>query len=343
MVRLAARTRTMRIAALLLSAAAARAAAAPTASVFALSTAAPAHTVDSRFASFSFDASVLRGDDPMGFFASPSVATLLAGLAPAYFRFSGTDIDSMTFNESAACDNAAKPLCINASQLTHILTSASAAGLDLVLGLNGKLGKSAAAPNAAWDETNAEVELAWLDAAVAATGVAPPHGYELSNEVDLWPYILNGSHLVNGSVLASDVARLRGLIATMPHLSAAPVTTFGPDTCNCYNGDNVLKEFATASAAPPSLQKFTWHFYNQGRAASADAMVSVAAADYLGKKLQRQQQPCAPRPRRRTSSLAKRASASWAAASGRTTRIGPSNSLMVSSFSTSWGLRPRPT
>ena len=286
MVRLAARTRTMRIAALLLSAAAARAgAAAPAASVFALSTAAPAHTVDARFASFSFDASVLRGDDPMGFFASPSVATLLAGLAPAYFRFSGTDIDSMTFNESAACDNAAKPLCINASQLTHILASASAAGLDLVLGLNGKLGKSAAAPNAAADWTNAAEELAWLDAAVAATGVAPPYGYEAGNEPDLWPWVLNGSHLVNGSVLASDVARLRGLIATMPHLSAAPITTFGPDTCNCYNGDNVLKEFATASAAPPLLQRFTWHFYNQGRAASADAMVSVTAADYLGKKI----------------------------------------------------------
>ena len=271
--------------ALVFAAAATAAAAASATARFVLSTAAAARTTDTRFVSFSFDASVLRGDDPFGFFASPSVASLLAGLQPAYFRFSGTDVDAMTFNESAACPNSARPYCINSTQLTHILRAASAAGLDLVLGLNGRLGKSETAPNAPWDSTNAAEELAWLDATVAATGVAPPFGYELGNEPDLWPWTLNGSHLVNGAALASDVARLRGLLATMPHLSAAPIQTFGPDTCNCYNGDVVLKEFAAASTTPPPLQRFTWHFYNMGRAASADAMVSVAAADYLGTKI----------------------------------------------------------
>jgi hypothetical protein len=255
---------------------------------FAVALEAPSHVTDERFVSFSFDASVYRGDDPFGFFSSTKVATLLAGLAPAYFRFSGTDVDSMTFNESAACNNSARPYCLNASQLTHLLNSTSAAGLDLVLGINGRIGKSADAPNAPWDPTNAAEELAWLDAAVAASGgnLTAPFAYELGNEPDLWPWVLNGSHLVNGSALAADVAVLRSMIAAHPHLSSAsPPVTFGPDACECYNGDVVLKEFARASAAPPALQRFTWHFYNMGNPKSVLDMVSVAAADYLGAKV----------------------------------------------------------
>lgn len=221
----------------------------------------PSHVTDVRFVSFSFDASVYRGDDPFGFFSSSKVPILLTGLAPAYFRFSGTDIDSMTFNASAACDNTARPYCLNSSQLTHLLNYTSMAGLDLVLGLNGRIGKSADAPNAPWDPTNAAVELAWLNTAIATTpSLRPPFAYELGNEPDLWPWVLNGSHLVNGSALAADVAVLRSMVAAYPHLSATPPVTFGPDTCNCYNGDVVLKEFARASSAPPTLQRYTWHF-----------------------------------------------------------------------------------
>jgi hypothetical protein len=252
---------------------------------FSVALEAPSHATDERFVSFSFDASVLRGDDPFGFFSSRSVAALLAGLAPAYFRFSGTDVDTMTFNASASCDNTARPFCLNSSQLTHLLNSTTVAGLDLVLGINGRVGKSADAPNAPWDSTNAAVELAWLDAAVASTGVRPPFAYELGNEPDLWPWVLNGSHLVNGSALAADVAVLRGMIAALPHLSATPPVTFGPDACECYNGDIVLKEFARASSAPPTLQRFTWHFYNMGNPKSVSDMVSVASADYLGTKI----------------------------------------------------------
>lgn len=265
-----------------------------TAALCALSTAQPAflfpvtldrlhNTVDSRFLSLAFDASVMRGADPFGFFSSARVATLLTGLTPAYFRFSGTEIDSMTFNETADCDNKAPPFCLNATQLTNVLNLTSVSGMDLVLGVNGRVGKSADAPNAPWDSANAKVLLAWVDGAVAALGIPPPFAWELGNEPDLWPWTQNGSHLVNGTQLSSDVDQFRTLVSGWSHLAPnGTVTTFGPDTCNCYNGDVVLEEFARGlnASAAPSTRALTWHFYNSGGSTAAE-MVSIDKADSL--------------------------------------------------------------
>lgn len=214
---------------MLICAAAASVMAAGATTAFSIDIDSIAHVVDARYLSLAFDASVMRGADPFGFFSSQRVSALLAGLAPAYFRFSGTAVDSMTFNASAACDNKAPPFCLNTTQLTNVLNLSTTSGLDLILGVNGRLGKSAAAPNAPWDSSNAALELKWLDGVIATTGLRRPYAYELGDEPDLWPWSQNGTHLVNGSQLAADVDVFRAMIAASQHIAPdGDVVSFGP-------------------------------------------------------------------------------------------------------------------
>ena len=257
---------------------------------FAISTTDVAAVTDEQFLSFSFGAE-LMGHRTGSFFTSERVAALLAGLAPAYFRFSGAAIDSMLWAEHADCDNTnSSAMCINATQLTGLLRSTSVAGLDLVLGLNGKVGKSAESPNAPWDDLNAKTQLAWLDKALAVDPtLRAPYGYELGNEPDLWPWTTmtpaGKTHVVNGSQLANDASALRSLVGLYATLRPDNFTVFGPDTCNCYNGDVVLHEYAGSNAIPLELHRYTWHFYNQGGPKSAFDMTSVAKADTLLAKI----------------------------------------------------------
>ncbi len=266
----------------------------PRAASFEISTSAVATVTDNQFLSFGFDPA-LMGERMGDFFVNQRVPTLLAGLAPAYFRFSGTDIDHMLWDEHATCDNRnSSAMCINATQLASMLRVVSAAGLDLVLGLNGKVGKSAAAPNAPWDSTNAQQELTWLAEKIDADPtLRPPFGYELGNEPDLWPWTIvtpaGKTHVVNGSQLAADAATLRSVVGSHAALRPNASVTFGPDTCNCYNGDVVLQEYSAATVATTGLatsaHKYTWHFYNSGAPKSAYDMTSVAKADLLITKI----------------------------------------------------------
>jgi hypothetical protein len=280
-----------------------------------LDTSSPSFVGSDAFMSMSFGIERMTGDDPFGFFNSTRVTAALAGLAPAYFRVSGTAVDAVLWNETGACTEGVEgvevgPLrsgrgatgrlaglsqphsspesdsdphpdlhddsdpyatCLNASQWRHILSLTNATGLSLVMGVNGRVGKTPEAPNAPWDPSNAQAFLNFTANLLAAEGLslAPPVGWELGNEPDLWHNFWNTS--VNGSTLASDVKAFRKLVASFPALvpggGNGSVTTFGPDTCNCFHGDNILQEYAGSLPDPlplPAVHFATFHFYNGG-------------------------------------------------------------------------------
>jgi hypothetical protein len=244
-----------------------------------IDTASVSHTVDERFLSFSYDASQLRGEDPFGFFNSSRITAMLAGLAPAFFRFSGTAIDAMVFDEDGQCPNDGGDLCINATQLTNLVAVTSASNTSLILGLNGRLGKTANAPDAPWNSTNAAAEFSFLAQLLASDpSLVAPYGFELGNEPDLWR-----PSTVNGSQLALDVTAFRALVKQLlPPPAGGDVVTFGPDTCNCFHGDTVLEQFAsTFDPTTPGNAKhsLTFHFYNMGGAITPQDMVNVSKAD----------------------------------------------------------------
>lgn len=246
----------------------------------------PSFVTDEKFVSYSFDASQYRGLNPFGFFNSARVDSLLTGLGPAFFRFSGTDIDYTLFNETAECNSTVSsdiaatrsPMCLNSTQIVQLLNITTRTNMSLIFGVNGYVGKSAEAPNAPWDPTNAAAMFAWMQGALQANpSLASPAAFELGNEEDLWP------QRAQGSVLASDLAIFRSLVAQYPAL--ANTSHFGPDNCQCYNGDLTLTNYS--KALPPSLIEssdlhFTWHFYNDPPGHDIPySMVNATSGDIL--------------------------------------------------------------
>jgi len=238
---------------------------------------APSFITDDRFLSFSYDASQIKGYDNFGFFDSARVDAIVSGLSPAYFRFSGTDIDYMLFDENGQCDNvyAAEGFsgCLNASQVIGLLNITARTNTSLIFGMNGRVGKSALAPNAPWNSTNAVSFFGWLQSTLALNPtLRAPVAYECGNEPDLWP------QRAQGAVLASDLALFRDALATFPALSSA--RNFGPDVCWCYNGEDILKNFS--QALPPAIiastgLHITWHFYNNPKQPAPFGMVNASA------------------------------------------------------------------
>ena len=110
----------------------------------------PLFITDEKFLSFSYDASQIKGIDNFGFFQSNRVDSLISGLSPAYFRFSGTDIDYMLFEEDGNCDNSfmnhntikGYKGCLNSTQVIELLNITSRTNTSLVFGINGYIGKS---------------------------------------------------------------------------------------------------------------------------------------------------------------------------------------------------------
>jgi heparanase len=261
-----------------------------TATLSSLST--PSATVSSRFVSMAFGIEQMKGIDPWGFFSPNRTRVALSVLTPSYLRVSGTAVDSLLFEESGACTvsasseeegqegGAATSSCMNATEWMTLLTTATATGLDLVVGLNGRIGKNATSPDAPWDSTNAATFFAWLAGVVEQSGgaIKAPVGYELGNEPDLWHNFF--STPVNGSALAADLQTLVSLIASHPALGTPIIA--GPDTCECWHGDTVLHDYAN-SLLPSSLPNhfITWHFYYGGGVVQPSYFTTPAVADKL--------------------------------------------------------------
>lgn len=137
-----------------------------TAAVFVVNLQAPSFIADDKFLSFSYDASQVKGSDNFGFFTSARVDAIVGGLSPAYFRFSGTDIDYMLFDENGQCDNKYESSegfsgCLNATQVIGLLNLTARTNTSLVFGVNGYIGKSSTvAPNAPWNRATLRLSLA---------------------------------------------------------------------------------------------------------------------------------------------------------------------------------------
>lgn len=231
---------------------------------------APAHSVDERFLSICFDLELFSPASSWGFFTSSRSLAAVGALAPAYMRVSGTAVDSITFNATAACGTT----CLNATQVDSILRFAALANVSLVLGINGRLGRTQADPDAPFDYSNAAALLDHL----AVSGF-PTAAFELGNEPDLW----FSNHNTSGAALAEGVAVLRTLLAARPSLQSS---VFGPDTCECWHGDKLLTEYVaalngtgTSTHALPGL--VTVHFYNRGGRVQPEDMLNISTADTL--------------------------------------------------------------
>lgn len=245
----------------------------------------PSFITDSKFLSFSYDASQIKGIDNFGFFQSSRVDALISGLSPAYFRFSGTDIDYMLFSEDGACDNSITNTmigfkgCLNSTQVTELLNITTRTNTSLVFGINGFIGKSSTSPNAPWNNTNCVVFFDWLQKTLENNPeLNAPVAYELGNEPDLWP------QRAQGEVLASDLSIFRNLLSQYP-LIISDAFHIGPDPCFCYNGEDILHNYSKAlspSLISSSRLHISWHFYNNPHQPAPLGMVnSSAGADVL--------------------------------------------------------------
>jgi hypothetical protein len=245
----------------------------------------PSFITDEKFLSFSYDASQIKGTDNFGFFQSNRVDALISGLSPAYFRFSGTDIDYMLFDENGKCDNSFQHSldvgfkgCLNSTQVNFLLNITARTNTSLVFGINGFIGKNPTSPNAPWNSTNAATFFTWLQQTLAANkDFSAPVAYELGNEPDLWP------QRAQGEVLASDLAIFRNLLSQYPQLNNA--FHIGPDPCWCYNGEEILQNYSKAlspALIASSGLHISWHFYNNPKQPSPLGMVNATAgADVL--------------------------------------------------------------
>ena len=251
---------------------------------------APSFITDEKFLSFSYDASQIKGIDNFGFFQSNRIDSLISGLSPAYFRFSGTDIDYMLFEEDGKCDNSFMNKntiesfngCLNATQVIELLNITSRTNTSLVFGINGYIGKSELLPNGPWNNTNAITFFNWLQKTLQANpDLKKPVAFELGNEPDLWP------QRAQGEVLASDLSLFRNLLSQYPSLSDA--FHFGPDPCWCYNGEDILHNFSKALSSTlisSSNLHITWHFYNNPKQPAPLGMVNASAgADVMISKI----------------------------------------------------------
>lgn len=218
---------------------------------------------------------------------TPRLANLAGALGPGVLRIGGSPQDSLAYQlRGGDCPGAVAPLstatvtspsdatsapdapdatyycsqvrppvydCLTTSRWEALTTFAATAGLKLVLGLNGCLGRTA---------RDAPLDMEALSAFLSDTAQAqlPVWGLELANELD---GTYSGSDGVDPATLGGDVGALARVVERLwPNASSRPVL-LGPDIA-AFTGSTELPDyFERFLGALPSgmLHALTWHQY----------------------------------------------------------------------------------
>ena len=242
------------------------------------------HEIDPSFLSLNQDACMAAEPASWATLALPRTIRLASALAPAYFRFGGTQEDwtnySTANNTATGVAGVQRRVAkLSVHQFDELAEFAAKSGWRLVFGLNAL---DRPCINCAWNSTNAEILLRHAPVANASTGSVL--GWELGNEPDDKPgpggkgrAIKPGTGLsVAPDVLAKDFATLRRLVGPTGFIA-------GPDVAG---SPSYAMAFCEA-AQPNVVNAMTWHHYYGGKPGfpTIADLTSIPLLDSLASKI----------------------------------------------------------
>uniref|UniRef100_A0A672J1L7 Heparanase n=1 Tax=Salarias fasciatus TaxID=181472 RepID=A0A672J1L7_SALFA len=264
------------------------------------------HRVDTRFLSFTIDASLAEKERFMALLSSVKLQTLTKALRPAFLRFGGSRQDFMEFQpgESKGPRNLTSESCgltllpwwleeqlkeewaqfqeilikedleadygdlkFTATTVDQLYSFSSCCGLDLVFGLNALLRTK----ENSWDGANAALLLEYCQA----------RGYRMSWELGNEPnsFRKKAGVVVDGQQLGRDFAQLRELMSRFELYRQAGL--YGPDVSQPrHRRADILDGFLETGAQ--SIDAVTWHhYYVCGRDTSLNDFLNPDILDTL--------------------------------------------------------------
>jgi heparanase 1 len=226
------------------------------------------HTVSERFLSFAVDLGQVAGtvfwnpdaeeEEPESpvppyDFSGPDLATLTAGLSPAWLRLGGTESDRLYYDLDGTAPDPVPEVWrapLTAEQFDGAAEFATALDLQILFTLNAGAGPRT--DDGAWDPTQAR---SLIDRAVSRD--YPIGAWELGNEPNGWPLLVGIT--VPPAQYATDMETLHAQLddAGSAALTAGPASAFWP-----VNGE-FLPYLEPALAAGTRSDVVTWHYYPQ--------------------------------------------------------------------------------
>eukprot|EP01043_Picozoa_sp_COSAG02_P037882 COSAG02_NODE_2878_length_7829_cov_2.286287_2_plen_319_part_00 len=222
---------------------------------FTIDSTVPIHNTSTKYISFTFDLSAWSEFERDHDFADPAFIAAARSFTPCLLRIGGTAEDNTTYDVSGSADAGIPQRVMTKQQWDGINAFATAAGWDIVFGLNALKGWEGSS-NWAWDPTNAQELIEYT----VRQGY-PVVGWELGNE----PGLKNKNGVVQTG--AGVAGRFRTLLDLLRKVYPAKLGlgtadspwVIGPDVTKGGVQKGFLADFLKAFRPPNDLSVVSWH------------------------------------------------------------------------------------